>query len=181
MSRFRATPYAKALYEVITTQEPDRVEAVTAELERVATAIEAVPELQRVLTTPTVPVEVKAQVLDSVLDALEIDQPVRRFLHVVQQHYRMEHMRDIANTYREMVDRAKGRTRATIDVAGELGEEARRKITGVLADALGSDVIAEFNNKPELLAGFRVQVGSKVFDGSLVGQVDRLSKEMVTE
>jgi F-type H+-transporting ATPase subunit delta len=128
-----------------------------------------------------VPVEVKTQVLDSVLDSLEITQPTRRFLHVVQQHYRMEHMRDIANTYREMVDRAMGRKRATIEVPGELGDDARQRIRAALAGALGCDVVAEFEIKPELLAGFRVQVGSKVFDGSLVGQVDRLSREMITE
>jgi len=181
MSRFRAMPYAKALYEVVSAQDPGRVEAVTAELERVAIGIEAVPEFQRVLTTPMVSVEVKTQVLDSVLDSLEITQPTRRFLHVVQQHYRMEHMRDIATTYGELVDRAKGRIRATIEVAGELGDDARRRIESVRSCTLGSDVVAEFQNKPELLAGFRVQVGSKVFDGSLAGQVDRLSREMVTE
>ena len=42
-------------------------------------------------------------------------------------------------------------------------------------------VVADFEDNPELLAGFRVQVGSKVFDGSLVGQVDRLSREMLRE
>ena len=41
---------------------------------------------------------------------------------------------------------------------------------------VGAEVVAEFEENPELLAGFRVQVGSKVFDGSLVGQVDRLSR-----
>ena len=100
---------------------------------------------------------------------------------MVQQHYRMEHMRDIAIAYRELVDRAAGRTRASIEVAGELSEEERRRIVGALARVVGVDVVASFENRPELLAGFRVQVGSKVFDGSLVGQVDRLSRESLTE
>jgi F0F1-type ATP synthase delta subunit len=50
-----------------------------------------------------------------------------------------------------------------------------------MADVLGTDVVADFEENPDLLAGFRVQVGSKVFDGSLVGQVDRLSREMLRE
>ena len=62
-----------------------------------------------------------------------------------------------------------------------LAEAYKERGSLVLARALGSDVVAKFENKPELLAGFRVQVGSKVFDGSLVGQVDRLSREMITE
>ena len=55
---------------------------------------------------------------------------------------------------------------------------------GLVSDGdvvLGTDVVARFDDRPDLLAGFRVQVGSKVFDGSLVGQVDRLSRHSSTE
>ena len=181
MGRFRAMPYAKALFEVVMDSDRGRADVVAAELDAVAQALEAVPEFHRVLTTPTVPVETKSDILDAVMDSLEIQPPNRRFLHVVQQHYRMEHMRDIATTYRELLDRAAGRTRASIEVAGELGDEERRRVVDGLAEVLGIDVVASFENRPELLAGFRVQVGSKVFDGSLVGQVDRLSRESLTE
>jgi len=181
MARFRAMPYAKALFEVMTATDPGRLEEVAAELDRVAETVESVPDFQRALTTPTVPVENKTEILDAVLDALDITQPTRRFLHVVQQHYRMEHMADIAETFRDLVDRSEGRTRATIEVAGALDAEAKQQIETTLAQAMGSQVVADFETNPELLAGFRVQVGSKVFDGSLAGQVDRLGREMSTE
>jgi F-type H+-transporting ATPase subunit delta len=181
MARFRAMPYAKALHEVVRADGPARSDAVIEELDRVAAALDAVPDFLRVLTTPMVAVETKTQILDEVLSSLEITQPARRFAHVVQQHYRMEHMRDIATVYRELVDRGAGRARAKIEVAGELDEEQRRRVRQVMTEVLGTDVVAEFNNNPELLAGFRVQVGSKVFDGSLIGQVDRLSRETVME
>jgi len=181
MARFRALPYAKALFEVVRAQAPDRVEAVIPELERVAEAVEVVPDFLRVLTAPMVAVETKSEILDEVLDSLEITEPTRRFIHVVQQHYRMEHMRDIASVYRDMVDRAEGRSRATIEVAGEPDIEQRRELERALAQVVGTEVTAEFTKNPELLAGFRARVGSKLYDGSLVGQVDRLSRHTLTE
>jgi F-type H+-transporting ATPase subunit delta len=93
----------------------------------------------------------------------------------------MEHMRNIAEVYRDLVDRALGRTRAHIEVAGELDEITRGRITATMTEMLGREVVADFENKPDLLAGFRMQVGSKVFDGSLVGQVDRLSRDISRE
>jgi len=51
----------------------------------------------------------------------------------------------------------------------------------VLSEVLGTDIAADFVFKPELLAGFRARVGSKLYDGSLVGQVDRLSRHTLTE
>ncbi len=181
MARFRAMPYAKALFEVVQAQDPGRAEIIVGELVRVADALDAVPDFQRVLTTPMVSVETKTEILDQVLDSLEISQPSRRFIHVVQHHYRMEHMRDIAAVFRDLVDRSLGRTRARVQVAGELAQDEQARVVSIMADVLGSDVVADFEINPGLLAGFRVQVGSKVFDGSLVGQVDRLSRENLME
>jgi len=181
MARFRALPYAKALHEVISADEPARAEIVISELERVAAALDQVPQFLRVLTTPMVTPETKSRIIDKVLDSLEITEPMRRFTHVVQRHYRMEHMGSIVEVYRELVDRSLGRTRATVEVAGALDEAGRGAILKTMADVLGCEVVADFEENPDLLAGFKVQVGSKVFDGSLVGQVDRLSREMLRE
>jgi F-type H+-transporting ATPase subunit delta len=181
MARFRALPYAKALHQVIAAADPGRADEVTGQLERVAEALEAVPEFQRVLTTPMVAVETKRRILDEVLDSLEIDQPTRRFIHVVQQHYRMEHMRHISEVYRELIDRSLGRTRATVEVAGAIAEAERRQILDVMIEVIQTEVVADFEENADLLAGFRVRVGSKVFDGSLVAQVDRLSREALRE
>ena len=111
MGRFRAQPYAKALLEVVQKEAPDRVETVADELDQVAAALKEVPDFHRVLVTPMVSVETKTAILDSVLDTLGTGQPSRRFFHVVQHHYRMEHMADIAAVFRDLVDHSLGRTR----------------------------------------------------------------------
>lgn len=179
MARFRALPYAKALFEVIGKQP--QAETVAGELDGVADALEAVPDFQRVLVTPMVGNETKAAILDEVLDALAVSDITRRFLHVVQQHYRTEHMRAIAELFRELIDRDRGRTRASIEVAGDPDEEQRRRILAAMSEVVGTEVVATFELNPALLAGFRARIGSKVFDGSLAGEVDRLSREAAAE
>jgi F-type H+-transporting ATPase subunit delta len=181
MGRFRATPYAKALLAVIQKDDRQQLEPVAAELDAVAEALQAVPEFERALVTPMVSVEKKTEILDAVLDGLDIGQPTRRFLHVVQQHYRMQHMPDIAATYRELVDQSLGRTRARVETAAGLDEGERARLVEVISAVEGAKVVADFAEKPELLGGFRLQVGSRVFDGSLSGELDRLSKEIEIE
>ena len=181
MSRFRALPYAKALLEVVRDQQPGRTEAVISELEALAAALETVPDFERVLVTPMVDPDTKTAILDKVLDSIGITEPVRRFAHVVQRHYRMQHIRDIATAYRDLVDRELGRTRARIEVATAYDDADRQRIAKAMSSILGATVVADFVHNPDLLAGFRIQVGSKVFDGSLVGQVNRLSRQTVIE
>lgn len=181
MGRFRALPYAKALVMVVEKEGPQRLEQVAAELEAVATALVAVPEFERVLVAPTVASEKKTQILDAVLDALDMGQPTRRFLQVVQQHYRMQHMPDIATAFRELVDKRLGRTRARVETAAGLDESERGLLVDVVSAIEDAEVVAEFSERPELLGGFRLQVGSRVFDGSLAGELKRLSKEIEIE
>jgi F-type H+-transporting ATPase subunit delta len=181
MGRFRAQPYAKALLAVVHKDAPDRVEAVAGELDQVAAALKEVPDFHRVLVTPMVPVEAKTTILDSVLDALGTGQPTRRFLHVVQHHYRMEHMADIAAVFRELVDQSLGRVRARVETAIELDEREQHRLIEAISAVEGSAVVADFASKRELLGGFKLQVGSRVFDGSLAGELARLSNEIEIE
>jgi len=166
---------------VVEKDGPQRLEQVAAELEAVATALVAVPEFERVLEAPTVASEKKTQILDAVLDALDMGQPTRRFLQVVQQHYRMQHMPDIATAFRELVDKRLGRTRARVETAADLDESERGLLVEVVSAIEDAEVVAEFSERPELLGGFRLQVGSRVFDGSLAGELKRMSKEIEIE
>jgi len=181
MARFRAVPYAKALDQVVRSQCPDRAEAVVAELETVAAALEAVPDLPRVLVTPMVDPETKTAILDEVLDLLGATDPARRLVHVVQHHYRMAQIGEIAAAYRDLVDRALNRKRARVEVPRPLTAAQRGQLLAVLEGHVGGTVVAEFVERPELLAGFRVQVGSKVFDGSLIGQLEQVARATAHE
>jgi F-type H+-transporting ATPase subunit delta len=181
MGRFRALPYAKALLAVVHKEEPGRNEAVAEDLDRVAEALAAVPDFHRVLVTPMVPVEAKTKILDSVLDTLEVGELARRFLHVVQHHYRMQHMADIAVAYRELVDQSLGRTRARVETPIALAEADQSRLVDAISALEGATIVADFEANRNLLGGFKLQVGSRVFDGSLAGELDRLSREIEIE
>ena len=83
--------------------------------------------------------------------------------------------------YRDLVDRALNRTRARVEVPRPLTPAQRKELLTVLEEQVGGTVVAKFEERPELLAGFRVQVGSKVFDGSLVGQLEQLARATAHE
>ena len=181
MARFRALPYAKALLAVVQKEDPGGAEKIADDLDGVAVALKEVPDFHDVLVTPMVAVEAKTKILDSVLDALDVGELTRRFLHVVQHHYRMQHMADIAVTYRELVDQSLGRVRARVETTVVLDDDERRQLIDVVSAIEGAAVVADFEANRDLLGGFKLQVGSRVFDGSLAGDLDRLSKEIEIE
>ncbi len=109
MSRFRAVPYARALFEAAGTA--DKAQDFVQPLAEVCAAFEQVPELQRAMVTPTVAPETKTAILDAVLNQLGVTGMVARFVHVLQGNYRTEHLPAVVEVYRDIVDRAQGRGR----------------------------------------------------------------------
>jgi F-type H+-transporting ATPase subunit delta len=181
MARFRAMPYARAFFSVLGGEGAEVVERSAGELAAMVEALHAVPELNRVMVTPTVNPETKTAILDEIMDGLGIVGTTRRFLHVLQRHYRLEQLPEVVAAYREVVDRSMGRVRARVETPIPLAAGQQKKLISVLEGVVHADVVPEFMARPELLAGFRVQVGSKVFDGSLVGQIDQLRRQAGAE
>ena len=90
-------------------------------------------------------------------------------------------MSDISATFRELVDQSLGRTRARVETAIALEEPERRRLVDAISVFEGAAVVADFEANRDLLGGFKLQVGSRVFDGSLAGELARLSKEIEIE
>jgi len=178
MGYFRPAPYAKAFHQVVLDRAPGREEAAADELARLARAIEISPELRRALVTPTISVEDKAAIVESILDLLAIEEPTRSLAHVLQRNYRILHTAVILAAYRELVDRSHGRVRARIEVAGRADRTQRARIVDTLAGVVRAEIVAEFEANDALLAGFRATLGSRVFDGSLVGQLEQIVRHI---
>ncbi len=180
MGYFRPVPYAKAFHQVVLDRAPEREQAALDELIRLAKAIEISPELRRAVVTPNISVEGKTAIVEGLLDLLEIEEPTRSFAHVLQHNYRFLHTSSIAGAYRELVDRQHGRVRARIEVAGPADPAERKRIVDTLASVVRAEIVADFEQNDALLAGFRATLGSRVFDGSLVGQLEQLVRQMGT-
>jgi len=67
---------------------------------------------------------------------------------------------------------------AVIDSAVELDSKSREKVLALLKQKFGEDLQAEFRTAPNLIAGMRVQVGSNVWDGSVLGRLNNLKAQL---
>ncbi len=67
------------------------------------------------------------------------------------------------------------RHQARIESDAPLASELQDRIRQTLLRLHGSDLTIEFQERPELLGGLRVQVGSDVYDGTVRAQLDRMA------
>lgn len=63
-----------------------------------------------------------------------------------------------------------------VESATALNDGERQKVVAGLTKDYGNKLTIEYKINPELLGGLRIKVGDDVYDGSVQGRIDRLSK-----
>lgn len=178
MRRNQATArrYAKALLALAIEQGLG--ERVGDELRTLAEVF-GDPALTRRVSNPWMtPVAVRKAAVDAG-ERLGVSRPVRALLGLLAARGRLDHLEDIGRTYRELLDASLGRVHATVRTAVSLTEPERRQLADRLGRRLGgAQVIIDETVDRSLLGGFVAQVGSRVLDASLDGQLARIRERL---
>jgi len=103
---------------------------------------------------------------------------VQDFVGLVAERGRMDHLGEITEAYRALVDEELGQARARVRSAVPLTEEEKRQLGSRLEQALGKRILVEEHVDSTLLGGFVAQVGSLILDGSLDGQLARMRERL---
>lgn len=172
MSRRVARPYAQALYAVVKPEGPEALKTAREALSRAAQVFAALPELVRAFEVPTVSRRQKALLLKELARTLELPVKVERLLLALQTHYRLRYLPAVAEEFATLCDRFFGVVRGKVWAPARLSDEQLSALRQALAPVVGAGVSLEQEEKPELLAGFVVRLGSLVFDGSLKRQLE---------
>ncbi|MCS7006549.1 MAG: ATP synthase F1 subunit delta [Thermoleophilia bacterium] len=169
--------YARALFEA--AREEGKLERVASELEALASALDAVPALERFLRNPEVDPAEKAAVLEEI--ASDADALTRNFLRLVVEKGRAGELREMHAELEALVARAENRLTVELETAYELSDEEARRIVETIERASGRTVEATRSVDPSLIGGIVLRIGSFRADGSVRGRLERLRHELTTQ
>ncbi len=175
MSRRVARPYAVALFEVTRREGVPALRELQGQLASVAEVLRRNPDLLRVFEVPSVPPAAKRALVDTMAKTLALRPEAHRMVQALEQHARLRYLEEIVGLFRELVDRKEGIVRGRVELPVAAREEQVRALERALTEAIGARVELEVKVRGELLAGFVVRLGSRVFDGSLLAQVRRFA------
>jgi len=167
--------YAKALIEVVLAPG-SRVDPKKAleELRRVVEMIEASTALHNALLSPAVPPSRKRAVVGRLIEPMGVSRAVRNFLFVVIDHRRIHQLKAIVDEFDALLDERLGFVRAGVSSATELSGAQKSSLEVELSRLSGKKAKLTFSIEPALIGGVVARVGSKLYDGSVRGQLERL-------
>jgi len=169
--------YARALADL--AMEPGMApQAVIGDLEKFERTLAQSMDLRTALQSPAVPKARKHAVVRRLGQELSLADLVRRFVMVLIDRRRLPLIGDIREAFEIVLDERLNVVRVDVISARELTAGQRGKLLEEFSRATGKRARARFQVSEKLIGGVVAKVGSRVFDGSVRGQLETLKQRM---
>lgn len=155
-------------------------EILVGELESISEdVLKRNPQFSEVLASGLISLEEKVDLLDRIF-AGRVETTTINLLKVMARHGRLAIIRDVARAARRLYQTRSGRIPVELETAHELDPALEREILTSFTHVLGADPIVSSRVNPELIAGFVIRVGDRVYDGSVRTQLEHTRLAMIS-
>jgi len=167
--------YANALVDVVLGSASGVTpEQAVQQLRDFDAAVKSSADLRNVLASPAISITRKRQVIKDIAAALGASDTIRNFVLVVNDHRRAAGLSAILEAFEAALDTRMGFVRAEVKSAYSLSEQQQNELTERLSALAAAPVRMKFAVDPDLIGGVSARIGSKVYDGSVRGQLAEL-------
>ncbi|MEE2643528.1 MAG: ATP synthase F1 subunit delta [Myxococcota bacterium] len=172
-----AERYALALYEI--AAESQSLEQLGEELLRVAGLFESSEELRILCAHPRFDQAARKRVLNELLERLALGPSVKHFTLLLSDRGRLSAIPAIQRAYQGFIDRALGRARGVVTSAAPLNDEIRAELKSALDSLSERDVVLEERVDEALIGGLVVDLGGRVYDGSVRTRLEGIAQTLL--
>jgi F-type H+-transporting ATPase subunit delta len=167
--------YATALFEV--AKENNAVKNYEEQVKIIYDTLLKNPEFLQVLSDPKIILEEKYSLAEKVFEGKVYDELVGLFILLVRKN-RQNYTLDILAQFLEMAQADAGILLATVTTAMPLKKEQLAQIKTNLEKSTKQTIDLVTVVDKDLIGGIIIQVGDKVVDGSVSGQLNTLSNKL---
>jgi|SRR5580692_2061809 F-type H+-transporting ATPase subunit delta len=169
--------YARAFADAVFDGHHDP-EKTLQEAQTVAELVAGSKELREVWDTPSITAEQKRAVLDAIVTRVGISTVVRNFVAVLIDHRRTHFLAPIVKQFEQDLNQRLGFAEAEITIAHELNQADRSTLESQMEKLTGKKIRARYSRDESILGGVVVRIGSTIYDGSVIGQLERIKQAL---
>jgi len=168
-----AVPYAEALLDL--AKSNDSLKETTNDMNIVSQFLANSSDLKKFLGNPLITKEAKKNVVKDILGE-QIDGSTLKFLLLLVERGRIEVLESIAQKFLELSFKQESIEIAKITSSIQLSAQQQKEIAEKLKIITGAKQIKlALKVDPSLIGGFTVEIGSKMIDTSIRGQLKQIS------
>ena len=169
--------YATAFADVVFDRKMSPGQAVQ-ELNSLLAVLQESADLRNVWENPAIPGDQKRALLDALAKRLGLSKASRNFVAVLIDHRRIQLFSEIVADVQHELDHRLGFAEAEITSARDLKDNEKRALEARIESMTGKKVRAHYTRDQKLIGGAVVRLGSTVYDGSVLGQLQKLKEQL---
>jgi len=172
--------YARAFADVILDRKLVATK-ILEELRALDTLLAEHTDLRRVWENPAIAAQQKHAILDAIARREGLARPVRNFAAVLIDHRRTHLFHRVVEQLQHELDERMGFAEAQIRSFRDLSDAEKRALEKRVEKLTGKKVRARYARDTTILGGAVVRVGSTIYDGSVLGQLQRIREQIAGE
>lgn len=171
-----AKRYADAL--VSSAMDSDLLQKAFEDLKLVESTIQTSGELKDFLENPVITHNDKKDVISQVFKS-SISEVALNFLLLLVDNNRFNLFDSAVIEYSNKLDEINNIVKVSVVSAIELNEDMKNKIIQKLEQKVSKKVVANYELKPEIIAGLVIEINGKTLDTSLKTKLNNLKKQLI--
>ena len=173
-----ANVYARSLFELATDAGgTDKVLEIADELEQVCALTASNQEIGLFFSSPIIDKVKRGEALSAIFTNKVTDLTLR-FLLVLNNKGRLDHLRQIEVAYAQLVQEALGRVEVNVFTPRAIDDASLKTIKRNVQEMLGKEPVLHTNVDPSMLGGVKLLIGDQLIDGSVATKLRRLSESV---
>jgi F-type H+-transporting ATPase subunit delta len=169
--------YARAFADVVFQKRLDSGK-ILDQLRELSALLQTIPDLRRVWENPAITAAQKRSVLDTIAAREKILPPVRNFVAVLIDNRRIHFFDAIVGQLQQELDARMDIAEAQVTSFRDLSDAEKRTLEAQVGKLTGKKVRAKYSRDTTILGGAIVRVGSTIYDGSVLGQLERIRQQI---
>lgn len=160
--------------------ETTQADTIGRELADIGALLESHPALADALSTPAIGAETRVAVLNEVISGQNLTDATVNLLRLLTARERMPAFGLIVEHYQKLLLEHKRIQPGEVTSAYPLNDQQQKRLSDGLGEALGKTMELTFSNDSTLLGGLVVRVGNRVYDASVIKQLERVKEKALS-
>jgi F-type H+-transporting ATPase subunit delta len=176
MIRRFARPYARAIMDA--AGSPQKANELRGELMRFAAALRSSQELHDLYANPAIDQATKLEITAQLARKMKASDLGAKTLEVLVRNHRINELDAILAALAFYVNAALGVAVAQVRTAKSLAPDEIDQLAATLSKKVGKKVELDIRTDRSLLGGFVVQIGSEIWDASVIGKINKFRESL---
>ncbi len=171
-----ASRYAKSLLDLAIEQ--NLLDTVYADMKFLQQLHKQNPDFVLLLRSPVIKADKKDKIIDAVLEG-KVSKLTSLFIHLLTAKTRESNLPEIVTAFLEQYNILKNIQTVKLTTATPISDELKNSIVAKVKSSTTTAVEIETSVKEELIGGFKIEVGGRLIDASILHDLNEVKKQFL--